>query len=106
MAWMDELAPLSVLWPDGRKLKLQFPEEPKSKAGEVNYPELQIKLTECFQLKEHPRLCEGKLPVKFWLAAPDGKRIDFTLDWPSFKATTYPKIKSTLQKKYPLTVWP
>ena len=56
------------------------------KGGEPNPPELQIKLTECFALKEHPRLCEGKLPVKLWLCAPDGKRIESTFNWPAFKA--------------------
>src|SRR5262245_60534731 len=33
---------------------------------------------EGFQLKKHPHICEGKLPVKFWLCAPDGKRIEST----------------------------
>ncbi len=104
-AWMDELAPLAVVWPDERKLKLLYPEEPFSKAGEMNHPELQVKLSECFALKEHPQVCEGKVPVKLWLSAPDGKRIDFTTNWPAFRTTAYPKIKSSLQKKYPGVMW-
>jgi ATP-dependent helicase HrpB len=70
-----------------------------------NPPELQVKLHECFQVKEHPRVCEGKLPVKLWLCGPDGKRIESTLDWPAFKAGSYPKIKSALVKKYPGVNW-
>jgi ATP-dependent helicase HrpB len=105
VAWLDELLPLTIPWPDGRKVKLQYAEEAVSKAGEPNPPELQMKLAECFALKEHPRICEGKLPVKLWLCAPDGKRIDSTLNWPAYRTSGYPKIKSALQKKYPGTVW-
>src|SRR5262249_15526512 len=58
--WLDELAPQTVPWPDGRKLKLTYPAEPRDDDAQVNPPELQIKLHECFALKEHPRLCEGR----------------------------------------------
>ena len=103
--WLDELLPTSIEWPDGRKLRLLYAEEAVAKNGQPNPPELQVKLTECFALKEHPRVCEGKLPVKLWLCAPDGKRIESTLDWPAFRTGSYPKIKQALQKKYPGTVW-
>ena len=105
LGWLDELTPLNFPWPDGRKLKLLYAEEAVMKGGEPNPPELQVKLTECFALKEHPRICEGKLPVKLWLCAPDGKRIESTFNWPAFKANNYPKLKPALQKKYPGTVW-
>jgi ATP-dependent helicase HrpB len=105
LGWLDELAPLTIPWPDGRKLKLQYPEEATTKGGDPNAPELQVKLHECFALKEHPHICEGKMPVRLWLCAPDGKRIESTLDWPTFRTTSYPKLKSTLQKKYPGTTW-
>ena len=105
LAWLDELVPLNVPWPDGRKLKLLYAEEAVAKSGDPNPPELQVKLHECFALKEHPRICEGKLAVKLWLCAPDGKRIESTLNWPAFKTSGYPKLKPTLQKRYPGTVW-
>jgi ATP-dependent helicase HrpB len=105
ITWLDELVPLAIPWPDGRKLKLLYSEEAVDKEGEPNSPELQIKLHECFTLKEHPPVCEGKLPVKLWLCAPDGKRLEATFNWPAFKTNTYPKLKSALQKKYPGTTW-
>src|SRR5205823_6995817 len=64
IAWLDELAPLTIGWPDGRKLKLLYLEDPRDEDGEPQSPELQVKLHECFQLKEHPHICEKKLPVK------------------------------------------
>jgi len=105
ITWLDELAPLAILWPDGRKLKLLYPEEPRDEDGEPQSPEVQVKLHECFQLKEHPHICEGKLPVKLWLCAPDGKRLEATFNWPAFKSLSYPKLKPSLAKKYPGFVW-
>jgi ATP-dependent helicase HrpB len=104
-AWLDELAPLAVVWPDGRKLKLLYPDEARDEDGEVDAPELQVKLNECFALKEHPHLCEGKIPVKLWLTTPDGKRLEPTFNWPAFRANSYPKLKAGLQKKFPAVLW-
>jgi ATP-dependent helicase HrpB len=105
MGWLDELAPAAIPWLEGKKLKLLYPEEARGQDGEPNSPEAQVKLHECFQLKEHPHICEGKLPVKLWLCAPDGKRLEATFNWPSFKTNSYPKLKSGLQRKYPGTAW-
>jgi ATP-dependent helicase HrpB len=105
LGWLDELVPVHVVWPDGRKLKLLFQESARDEDGEPNSPELQVKLTDCFALKEHPHICEGKLPVKLWLCTPDGKRLEATFSWPAFKANSYPKLRPALQKKYPGTTW-
>jgi ATP-dependent helicase HrpB len=104
LAWLDELAPPAIAWHDGRKLKVLYPESATSKDG-PNPPELQVKLQECFALKEHPRICEGRLPVKLWLCTPDGKRLESTLNWTAFKANNYPKLKPALQKKFPSAPW-
>lgn len=55
LAWLDQLVPLSIAWHDGHKLKLLYAEKAASKTCEPNPPELQIKLIECFALKEHSR---------------------------------------------------
>jgi len=103
--WLDELTPLSIAWPDGPKVKLLYSEEARDEDGEVNSPEAQMKLHECFALKEHPHICEGKVPVKLWLTTPDGKRLEATYNWPAFRTNTYPKLKPALQKKFPGTLW-
>jgi ATP-dependent helicase HrpB len=105
LEWLDELAPQTIAWPDGRKLKLLYPEEARDDDGEPNAPELQVKLHESFGLKEHPHICEGRLPVKLWLCTPDGKRLDSTYNWLAFKANTYPKLKPALQRKFPGFLW-
>jgi ATP-dependent helicase HrpB len=95
--WLDEIAPQSMGVLEGRKSKLLYTEDGTA--------ELQLKLSECFDLREHPRICEGKAPVVLWLCAPDGKRIQRTRDWPEFRAKEYPKLKPALQKKYPGFNW-
>ncbi len=105
MEWLNELAPLAIPWHDGRKIKLLYPEESRDADGEPQSPELQVKLQECLALKEHPHICEGKLPVKLWLCTPDGKRLESTYNWPAFKANSYPKLKPNLQKKFPGFSW-
>jgi ATP-dependent helicase HrpB len=106
LGWLDELAPTSIPWPDGRKLKLLYPEQPRDEKGQPNPPDLQVKLHECFTLKEHPHICEGRLPVKLWLCAPDGKRLEATSNWTAFRANGYPKLKPVLLKKHPGIPWP
>ena len=87
-------------------MKLQYPEHARDKEGQPTSPELQVKLHECFALKAHPHICEGHLPVKLWLCAPDGKRLEATTNWAAFRANSYPKLKSALQKKHPGVPWP
>jgi len=105
LGWLDEMMPLKVAWPDGRKMKLLYPQESLDEDGQPNAPELQVKLHECFALQQHPTLCEGRLPVRLWLCAPDGKRLEATSNWPAFKANSYPKLKPNLQRKYPGVPW-
>ena len=105
IGWLDELVPSTIPWLEGKKLKLLYPEEARDEHGQPNSPEAQVKLQECFQLKEHPHICEGKLPVKLWLCGPDGKRLEATFNWPAFKANGYPKLKPALQRKYPGMAW-
>jgi ATP-dependent helicase HrpB len=95
LAWIEELAPTAIPWLGEKRLKLQYDDA----------PEAQVKLHECFPLTAHPKVCEGKVPVKLWLCAPDGKRLEPTIDWPGFKANVYPKLKPQLQKKYPGFTW-
>lgn len=103
--WLDELASIHVTFPGDKRIKLLYPEKTLDEDGLPNSPEVQVKLHELFPLKEHPQICEGKLPVKIWLAGPDGKRLESTFNWPAYKANSYPKIKPQLQKKYPGVAW-
>ena len=107
LGWLDELLPLSVQWPDGKVVKLTYPEPGRDDSGGgPAWPTAQVKLSECWQLKAHPVLAEGKVPVKLWLQAPDGKRLEGTTDFPAWKATHYPKLRAAIKAKYPGFAWP
>jgi len=95
-SWLDELVPLSIPWPGDRILKISYT------GGE---PEAQAKLQECFALKEHPTLCEGRLPVLLTLTTPDGKRLATTTDWPAFLTREWPKHRAAVAKKFPGHLW-
>ena len=95
-AWLDELLPPAIPWSDSRSLKLSYLD---------GAPEAQVKLQDCFALKLHPCLCEGRLPVLLCLCTPDGKRLATTTDWPTFLAREWPKLRQTVANKFPGHVW-
>lgn len=104
-AWLDELAPTHIAWGEGKKWKLTYADEVMDDDGELRAPEIQVKLHECLGLKDHPHILEGKKPVKVWLCTPEGKRLEATQNWPTFRTQSYPKLKPMLLKKYPGVGW-
>ncbi len=106
-AFVDELVPTTLSCPGLPQVKLVYPEpsdddDPEDQRG----PEVQIKLTDCFALKEHPRLAEGRLPVSLILLAPDQKRLGITTDFPTWRLKTYPGLRAQLRSKHPGFLWP
>lgn len=95
-SWLDEMVPLSIPWPTGGSIKISYVNDA---------PEAQVKLQDCFALKEHPSVCEGRLPVLLQLCTPDGKRLATTIDWPKFQAREWPKYKQAVAKKFPGVLW-
>ena len=96
VSWLDELLPPAIPWPDNRTLKVSYLD---------GSPEAQVKLPDCFALKAHPSLCEGRLPLLLSLCTPDGKRLATTTDWPYFLARQWPKLRLTVARKFPGHVW-
>jgi ATP-dependent helicase HrpB len=96
-----------VAGPDSKPVKLLYPESPDAADDEAGlHPETQVKLHECWAMEAHPTVAEGRVPVRIWLQAPDGKRLDSTLNWKAWKAGSYPRIRPQLKVKYPGFVWP
>ncbi len=104
IGWLDELLPLSIQWADGRSIKLTYPEA--ERPDEPSWPSVQMKLNDCWALKEHPVLGEGKVPVWLRLLLPDGKRLDETTDFLKWKSSSYPKHRAVVKTKYPGFAWP
>ena len=107
IAWLDELMPVHLPWLEGRRLKLTYVEpDPDADPDEIPGPEAQVKLTECFQLKVHPTVGEDAIPIRLALQAPDGKRLEVVSDFPRWRESSYPKLRSQLRTKYSGFVWP
>ncbi len=96
VSWLDELTPVSIPWPAGGTIKISYVNDT---------PEAQVKLQECFALKEHPTICEGRLPVLLTVCTPDGKRLITTKDWPTFQTREWPKHRQAVAKKFPSVMW-
>jgi ATP-dependent helicase HrpB len=102
---LDELAPTRLKWPEGKPTKLVYSGD-EDETEKPSPPEAQVKLADCFTLKEHPLVCEGRVPARLLLQTPDGKRLETTTDWPAFRASQYPKLRGVLAKKFPGQIWP
>lgn len=105
LALLNELVPTQIPWGEGKRVKLLYPDEAEGEEAETLRPETQVKLHECFTLKAHPAICEGRVAVRLWLQTPDGKRLASTENWPGFRAQQYPKLRGTLTAKFPSQVW-
>ncbi len=106
LAVVNEFAPVIFIWAGGKKVRLTYQETGNASKFGGLVPEAQVKLQECFQFKNHPRVCEGRVPLRLVLASPDGKKIDVTEEWPVFRKTVYPKLKAGYVKKFPSVAWP
>ncbi|MDB4459260.1 hypothetical protein N9059_01675, partial [bacterium] len=105
MEWLDEMMPRSVDLGDAGKRKLLYALEVSEDKDALVGPELQIKINECFPIREHPCVADGKLPLLFRLQRPNGKKLTETTDWPEFRRKDYPKLKAELSKKFGNIVW-
>jgi ATP-dependent helicase HrpB len=104
-AFVEELAPVSVRGPEPKPLKLLYQAD-REKPEAPPVPEVQVKLTEWFGWKEHPRVAEGRVPVRVWLQDPTGKRLAPTQDWPAWREKEYPKVRAQLKTRHPGFLWP
>lgn len=104
--WVEAAAPVHIRWHDGKTLKLTYPESADATELAELAPVIQVKLTDCWPMEVHPVIAEGRVPVQLRLMAPDGKRLEETTDFPKWKASSYPRLRSALRAKYPGFVWP
>ena len=87
--WIEELTPMSVNLFENRPSKIQYAAPNPADASHAVHPEVQLKLLDCFGLKQHPALCENRVPIRLWLCTPDGKRLDSTTDFLQLTVSSY-----------------
>jgi len=95
---LDQLAPVSLAVPSGRKVALDYRDDGSVMAA--------VKLQELFGLAETPRVGPSRVPVTFSLLSPSGRPVQTTTDLRSFWETTYPIVRKELRGRYPKHPWP
>ncbi|MBI5687363.1 MAG: ATP-dependent helicase HrpB [Verrucomicrobia bacterium] len=95
--FVNDLAPQAVTLANDKRFKLIYASD--------GPPAITVKLHEIFGVKEHPRLCDGKVAVLIHLAAPDGKRLASTQDLAGFWKADYPQLKRNALTKYKGVAW-
>ena len=106
LEWLEELYPESIDWEDGKSRKIVYHLPKKKSGGEHVEARLNLTITECFKLAEHPTLGDGALPITLIFSVPKGKELGRTDNWPEFKRREYPMLKSRWKQKYPTVTWP
>ena len=95
--FVNDLAPQAVTLSNDKRFKLIYADDAP--------PAITVKLHEIFGVKEHPRICDGKVAVLVQLTAPDGKRLEATQNLEAFWKTSYPQLKRNALTKYKGVAW-
>lgn len=95
---IDQLAPVALPVPSGRKVTLDYRADGSVIAS--------VKLQELFGLGETPRIGASKTPITFSLLSPSGRPVQTTSDLRSFWETTYQSVRKELRGRYPRHPWP
>jgi ATP-dependent helicase HrpB len=82
----------------------------RKKPARVNYqteggPRISSKLQDFYDLKEHPGVGAGRVPVVVELLAPNQRPVQVTTDLPAFWKGSYPAVKKELKGRYPRHEW-
>ncbi|MHA7774896.1 ATP-dependent helicase HrpB [Roseibium sp. M-1] len=97
-ARLDDLAPSHFTAPTGSKVPIDY--------GAAAGPTLSIRVQELFGLKDHPSVCNGKLPLILELLSPAQRPIQITKDLPGFWKGSWTDVKADMKGRYPRHPWP
>ncbi|MBN9668828.1 ATP-dependent helicase HrpB [Roseibium aggregatum] len=95
---LDALAPSHFTAPTGSKVPIDY--------GAAAGPTLSIRVQELFGLKDHPSVCDGRLPLILELLSPAQRPIQITKDLPGFWAGSWADVKADMKGRYPKHPWP
>jgi len=95
---LDALAPSHFTAPTGSKVPIDY--------GAAAGPTLSIRVQELFGLRDHPSVCDGKLPLILELLSPAQRPIQITKDLPGFWSGSWADVKADMKGLYPKHPWP
>ncbi len=93
---VEREAPLRIRMANGKFGRLRY---------ESGTPILSAKIQELYDLKEAPKLCQGRCSPKLEILAPNMRPVQLTDSLEAFWATSYASIKKELLGRYPKHEW-
>jgi ATP-dependent helicase HrpB len=107
---LDELAPLHLDLPGGRRARLRYePQDPPVEGGSITAirgPVLSTRLQDLLGTDVHPTVGGGRVPVVLELLSPAGRPLQRTADLPGFWRGSYASVRAEMRGRYPKHPWP
>ena len=94
---LDKMAPPWMELPSGRHAAILY-------GGDE--PTAEVKLQECFGMKETPKVAGGRVPVVMTLLSPARRPIQVTKDLAGFWKGAYQLVRKEMRGRYPKHSWP
>ncbi len=98
MRLIDEIAPVYIHLPSGRRARIEY--------NDGRAPSVASRLQDFFGMKESPTVARGTVPLVVHLLAPNQRPVQMTTDLVSFWKTLYPQVRRELSRRYPKHAWP
>ena len=95
---LEELAPVAISLPAGRRVQLNYSEGP--------VPILAAKVQELFGCRETPRVGGGRIPVLVQILSPARRPVQVTDDLAGFWQGSYREVRKEMRGRYPKHSWP
>ncbi|MGV3642206.1 MAG: ATP-dependent helicase C-terminal domain-containing protein, partial [Adhaeribacter sp.] len=97
-ARLEQLAPESIVLPDGAPLELQY-------LPQGAPPRLEVRLQDVLAWPDNPRIDAGEMAVELQLLRPDLTPLQLVADLKGFWADTYPSLQQELERQFPKVNW-
>lgn len=94
---LDVLAPERIEMPTGSKIAVDY---------SASEPHVEVRLQECFGMKENPSVLRGAVKVLLTLLSPAGRPCATTKDISNFWKEGYLLVRKDLRGRYPKHYWP
>jgi ATP-dependent helicase HrpB len=95
--FVEDMAPHYIELPSGRKLRIFY--DPK------DGPRARARIQDLYGMQSTPRVAGGRAAVLIEALAPNNRPVQITLDLANFWAVHYPKLKTSLARRYPRHEW-
>jgi len=95
--FLEAMAPQTIGLPSGRKLRIFY--DPKTG------PRARTRIQDLYDMQATPRIADGRAAVLIEVLAPNNRPVQITHDMANFWAVHYPKLKTSLARRYPRHEW-